>query len=84
MAQAENPQGRYHDQIAAAKQLLEQNEDWADRAEWEVNKTADGWEVTAWRVEHPDKRGAARYLPWGFSTIELDARMTAVDYHRHG
>jgi hypothetical protein len=84
MAQPENPDGRYHDQIAAAKLLLEQKEDWADRAEWEVVQSDDGWEVTAWRVEHPENKGAARYLPWGYSVIELDRRMIAVDYHRKG
>ena len=84
MAQPEDPNGRYHDQIAAAKHLLEQKEDWADRAEWEVVKQDDGWEVIAWRVEHPDQKGANRYLPWGYSVIELDRRLIAVDYHRKG
>jgi hypothetical protein len=84
MEHAEDPQGRYHDQIAAAKRLLEQKEDWADRAEWEVSRNGDGWEVTAWRVEHPKCKGSDRYLPWGYSVIELDSRMVAVDYHRRG
>jgi hypothetical protein len=84
MQQAEDPQGRYHDQIQAAKRLLEQKEDWADRAEWEVSKTADGWEVTAWRLEHPEAKGPDRYLPWGYSVIELDSRLVAVDYRRKG
>lgn len=84
MAHPEDPQGRYHDQIEAARRLLEQREDWADRAEWEVEKSGDGWKVTAWRVEHADKKGAERYLPWGYSVIELDHRMVAVDYHCKG
>jgi hypothetical protein len=84
MSQPEDPNGRYHDQIAAAKRLLEQREDWADRAEWEVTRNGDGWEVTAWRVEHPESKGSARYLPWGYSVIELDHRMVAFDYHRKG
>jgi hypothetical protein len=84
MEQPEDPQGRYHDQIAVAKHLLEQKEDWAERAEWEVLKTEDGWKVTAWRVEHPENKGASRYLPWGYSEIELDNRMVAVHYHRVG
>ncbi|MGD0815185.1 MAG: hypothetical protein ABSA83_16420 [Verrucomicrobiota bacterium] len=84
MAQSEDPQGCYHEQIAAAKRLLEQREDWADRAEWEVRKTADGWQVTAWRVEHPEARGSSRYVPWGYSVIELDSRMLAMAYHRKG
>ncbi len=84
MEQPEDPYGRYHEQIAAAKHLLAQREDWADRAEWEVLKSTDGWEVIAWRIEHPERKGANRYLPWGYSVIELDRRMNAVDYRRKG
>jgi hypothetical protein len=84
MEQAEDPQGRYRDQIEVAKRLLAQKEDWTDRAEWEVLKSGDGWEVIAWRVEHPDRKGAARYLPWGYSVIELDRRLVTVHYHRRG
>jgi hypothetical protein len=84
MEQAEDPDGRYHDQIAVARRLLEQKETWADRAEWEVLQSGDGWRVVAWRVEHPERKGAERYLPWGYSEIELDNHMAAVHYHRKG
>lgn len=84
MAHPEDPQGRYRDQIAVALRVLEQKEDWAERAEWEVIQRGDGWEVIAWRVEHPKKKGSDRYLPWGYSVIELDRRLVAVDYHRKG
>ena len=84
MAQPEDPQGRYREQISAAKRLLEQKESWADRAEWEVIKTSGGWRVVAWRIEHPDAKGPQRYLPWGYSEIELDSRMTTVGYRRKG
>jgi hypothetical protein len=84
MEQPEDPQGRYRDQIAAARRLLEQKENWTDRAEWEVLKAEDGWQVIAWRVEHPERKGADRYLPWGYSVIELDRRLVAVHYHRKG
>jgi hypothetical protein len=84
MEQPEDPQGRYREQIAVARRVLEQNEDWADRVEWEVLKSGDGWEVVAWRIEHPERKGAARYAPWGRSIIELDRRNVAVDYHRKG
>jgi hypothetical protein len=84
MEQSEDPEGRYREQIAAAKRLLAQKENWSDRAEWEVTETGDGWEVIAWRIEHPDRKGAERYLPWGYSVIKLDARMIAVDYKRKG
>lgn len=84
MEQAEDPQGRYREQIAAAERLLEQKSNWADRAEWEVTKTSEGWMVTAWRVEHPERKGAERYLPWGYSVIDLDSRMQTVGYHPKG
>jgi hypothetical protein len=84
MEHPEDPHGRYRDQIAAAKRLLEQKEDWAGRAEWEVSPNGDGWEVIAWRVEHPERQGSDRYLPWGYSEIELDRRLVAVHYHCRG
>ena len=84
MERPEDPQGRYRDQIAAAQRLLEQKEQWADRAEWEVIKTDSGWEVVAWRVEHPDQKGPERYLPWGYSTIKLDNRLVTIDYKSKG
>jgi hypothetical protein len=84
MEQAEDPQGRYREQIEVAQRVLQQNENWADRAEWEVSTTSDGWKVIAWRIEHPESKGASRYLPWGYSVIELDHRMVAVHYQRKG
>jgi hypothetical protein len=84
MEQPADPQGRYRDQIATARRTLEQHEDWADRAEWEVLPSGEGWEITAWRVEHPDRQGPERYLPWGYSVIELDSRGVAVHYRRKG
>ena len=84
MDHPEDPRGRYREQIAAAQRVLEQKEDWAARAEWEVLETAGGWEVIAWRVEHPQAKGGARYVPWGYATIELDSRLVAVHYHRKG
>jgi hypothetical protein len=84
MEHPDDPQGPYAEQIAAANRLLQQKEDWADRAEWEVIPSVDGWKVIAWRVEHPDRKGPDRYLPWGYSVIELDRRNVAIDYHRKG
>ena len=84
MEKPEDPQGRYREQIAAAQRLLAQKEDWADRVEWEVIKTTEGWNVIAWRIEHPDAKGPKRYLPWGYSTIQLDSRLVTVGYHRKG
>ena len=82
MERPEYPRGRYREQIAVAERLLEQKEDWADRVEWEVLPEGDGWKVIAWRVEHPERKGSERYLPWGYSVIELDRRLLAVHYSR--
>ncbi|MFO1498305.1 MAG: hypothetical protein U1G07_07940 [Verrucomicrobiota bacterium] len=84
MEKPEDPQGRYAPQITVATRLLAQKENWADRVEWEVQKTDGGWRLIAWRVEHPECKGANRYLPWGYSIIELDSLLTAVNYRRKG
>ncbi len=84
MAQPEDPHGRYREQIAQAARVLAQRESWADRAEWEVIETRSGWEVVAWRVEHPDRKGPNRYLPWGYSIIDLDRSLTVVSYQPKG
>jgi hypothetical protein len=84
MSQAEDPQGRFREQIAVGRRVLGQKEDWASRAEWEVQETSEGWKLVAWRIEHPEAKGAARYLPWGYSVIKLDRRLVAVDYQRKG
>jgi hypothetical protein len=84
MEHPEDPRGRFKEQIAAAKALLDQKESWGERAEWEVIKTSGGWQVIAWRIEHPDKKGPDRYLPWGYSLIELDSRMVTVGYKAKG
>lgn len=84
MAQPADPQGPYREHIAAAHRLLRQKESWADRVEWEVIKTRAGWQVVAWRIEHPERKGPARYLPWGYSIIELDSRLVTVNYQRKG
>jgi len=84
MEQPEDPGGRYREQIAIAMRVLKQRAPWADRAEWEVLRSGDGWQVIAWRVEHPESKGGNRYLPWGYSVIELNGRMEAVGYHAKG
>lgn len=84
MAQPESPEGVFRNHIAAARKLLEQNENWCSRAEWEVLPSGAGWRVIAWRVEHPQMSGPDRYLPWGYSVIELDSRLTPVSYRRKG
>ena len=61
MEKPEDPGGPYRYQIAAARRLLEQEASWADRADWEVLKSRDGWEVIAWRIEHPERQ--AQPLP---------------------
>ena len=69
---------------AAANRLLEQNETWADRAEWEVSKSPGVWEVLAWRIEHPERKGTVRYSPWGYSVIVFDSRLVTIHNRRKG
>ncbi len=68
------------DAIAAATRAVRQNEDWAARAEYRIQSHASGWQVTAWRVEHPEASGNARYVPWGYRTIVVDRRGKVVAY----
>lgn len=68
------------DAIAAATRAVRQNEDWADRAEYRIQKSGDGWQVTAWRVENPAAKGNARYVPWGFRIIVIDRRGQVAEY----
>ena len=68
--------------VAAAKRLLAQEEPWAERAEWEVLKSRDGWQVIAWRVEHPDQKGpniVAFFLYRPKTDKELAAQAAAGD-----
>ena len=46
MEHPEDPQGRYSEQIAAAKRLLDQKENSANRAEWEA------LEIRGWLGSH--------------------------------
>jgi hypothetical protein len=66
--------------IAAASKAVSQYEDWADRAEYKIEKHAVGWRVTAWRVAHPEAKGNARYVPWGYRVILVDRRGKVVEY----
>jgi hypothetical protein len=84
MEQPEDPYGRYRDQIAVAKRMLAQEERWFNRAEWEVIKTPDGWQMIAWRIEHPNAKGPNRYSPNGYSVIELNERLVPIKYLRKG
>ena len=68
------------DAIAAATRAVRQNEDWATRAEYRIQPHDSGWQVTAWRVEHPEASGNARYVPWGYRTIVVDRRGKVVAY----
>lgn len=68
------------DAIAAATRAVRQNEDWASLAEYRIKSHASGWQVTAWRLVHPEAKGNARYVPWGYRTIVVDRRGQVVEY----
>ena len=66
--------------ILQQNRAVAQYEDWADKAEYKVEKHPDGWRVTAWRVVHPEKTGNARYVPWGYRVIIVDRRGKVAEY----
>jgi hypothetical protein len=66
--------------IETARKAVGQFDDWADRAEFKVTRRNSQWHVTAWRVEHPEAKGNARYVPWGRREIIIDDSWKVVDY----
>lgn len=68
------------DAIATARRAVRQNEDWAELAEYRIQSHASGWQVTAWRVVHPEAKGNARYVPWGYRTIVVDRNGRVIEY----
>ena len=63
-----------------ARRTVSQKEDWADRAEFQIERHGDEWRVTAWRLEHPEATGKQRYVPWGFRIVVIDDHDRVVDY----
>jgi hypothetical protein len=43
--------------VAAARRAVEQYEDWADQAEYKIQRDGSGWQVTARKVVHPEAKG---------------------------
>jgi hypothetical protein len=65
---------------AAARDVVNKEEDWVERAEFRIYQEGDGWRVTAWRVEHPEATGNKRYVPWGARTMTLDRNFRVLEY----
>src|SRR5262245_13804394 len=66
--------------IERARRAVAQNEDWESRAEYKIERRGAQWQVTAWRVEHPEEKGNRRYLPWGNRRIILDDAGRVLEY----
>ena len=66
--------------IKSARRAVSQFEDWADRAEFKVERRKELWHVTAWRVEHPDVKGNSRYVPWGRREMVIDNAGKVLSY----
>ena len=64
--------GKEKEILERAKRAVAQHEDWEDRAEYKIERRGSQWQVTAWRVEHPEEKGDKRYVPWGNRRIILD------------
>jgi hypothetical protein len=64
----------------AARKAVAQFDDWADRAEFKLERRKEQWHVTAWRVEHPEAKGNKRYVPWGRREMVIDDTGKVLSY----
>ena len=68
--------------IELAREAVESQETWADRAIFEVIPRANGWIVVARRVEAYDTDGHPLFSPGGHRTITITAHGKILDYGR--
>ena len=66
--------------IRSAEKAVAQFEDWADRAEFKLQRRNNQWHVTALRVVHPEAKGNMRYVPWGRREMVIDDRGKVLSY----
>ena len=66
--------------IRSAEKAVMQFDDWADRAEFKLQRRQNLWYVTAWRVEHPEAKGNMRYVPWGRREMIIDDAGKLLSY----
>ena len=66
--------------MRAARRAVAQFDDWADRAEFKLERRKEQWHVTAWRVEHPEAKGNKRYVPWGRRELVIDDTGKVLSY----
>ncbi len=66
--------------VRIARKAVSQFDDWADRAEFKIERRQSEWHVTAWRVEHPKETGNKRYVPWGRREIVIDDSGKVISY----
>jgi len=66
--------------VVAARRAVAQFDDWADRAEFKLERRGNVWHVTAWRVVHPEAKGSKRYVPWGYRQLVIDDAGKVLEY----
>jgi len=66
--------------IRSAEKAVMQFDDWADRAEFKLQRRNNQWHVTALRVEHPKAKGNMRYVPWGRREMVIDDTGKVLSY----
>ena len=66
--------------IRSAQKAVMQFDDWAERAEFKLQRRNGQWHVTAWRVEHPEAKGNLRYVPWGRREMVIDDTGKVLSY----
>ena len=69
--------------IEIAKQAVDKNDTWADRATYDAKKQSDGtWFVTVWRIEGYDNSGKPQFVTGGHRFVSIDSTGRVVDYVR--
>ncbi len=66
--------------IRSAEKAVAQFEDWADRAEFRLQRKGSLWHVTALRVVYPEAKGNMRYVPWGRREMVIDDAGKLLSY----
>lgn len=68
--------------LAIARRTVAQQEDWVDKAEFKIVKRSGGYEVTAWKIVHPEAKGNLRYVPWGRATLLIEDHGRVIEYRK--
>ncbi len=74
------PRSEEEKQIITAVERAVLRQDQWDNIACVATKQKGGWQVTAWKVVHPEARGRNRCVPWSVRKLTMDERGTVLDY----